>query len=244
MTKTWCLQNILANRAFGVLRYPAAVLYKNLARKEPRRQYYSQTSLLWYRLMFRYLQVFASIGYSHVVLQHAARLCGWNTNDWHHLTCNLRLWPYCWGRPFESQAVGPVHLICTGWHAATQYNQNWQVKLREKVDIFNLVSRGLPSLVTSGLSVTLVLTAGAHWLADAAHPFAIMCRVVFGMDSMKPMLWAVSTAWLSWHIHNLPLVPLYLWWSLCTLYLHACQVRVTVGDSGLCCCACVTTFKR
>ena len=91
MTKTWCLQNILANKAFGVLRYPAAVLYKNLARKEPRRQYYSQTSLLWYRLMFRYLQVFASIGYRHVVLQHAARLCGWNTNDWHHLTCNLRL---------------------------------------------------------------------------------------------------------------------------------------------------------
>ena len=27
---------------------------------------------------------------------------------------------------------------------------------------------------------------------------------------------------------------MYLWWSLCTLYLHACQVRVTVGDSGLC----------
>ena len=28
---------------------------------------------------------------------------------------------------------------------------------------------------------------------------------------------------------------MYLWWSLCTLHLHACQVRVTVGDSGLCC---------
>ena len=24
------------------------------------------------------------------------------------------------------------------------------------------------------------------------------------------------------------------------LFLHACQVRVTVGDSGLCCCTCVT----
>ena len=32
--------------------------------------------------------------------------------------------------------------------------------------------------------------------------------------------------------------------SLCTLYLHACQVRVTVGDSGLCCCTCVTYFER
>ena len=26
----------------------------------------------------------------------------------------------------------------------------------------------------------------------------------------------------------------YLWWSLYTLYLHTCQVRVTVDDSGLC----------
>ena len=32
---------------------------------------------------------------------------------------------------------------------------------------------------------------------------------------------------------------MYLWWSLCTLYLLACQVRVTIGDSGLCCCAIV-----
>ena len=24
----------------------------------------------------------------------------------------------------------------------------------------------------------------------------------------------------------------YLWWSLCALYLHACQMRVSVGDSG------------
>ena len=36
----------------------------------------------------------------------------------------------------------------------------------------------------------------------------------------------------------------YLWWSLCTLHLHACQVRVTIGDSGLCCCTCVTYFAR
>ena len=36
---------------------------------------------------------------------------------------------------------------------------------------------------------------------------------------------------------------MYLWWRLYTLYLHACQVRVTVGDSGLCCCICVTYFE-
>ena len=45
-----------------------------------------------------------------------------------------------------------------------------------------------------------------------------------------------------WAIHR-PWCRMYLWWSLCTLYLHACQVRVTLGDSGLCCCTCVTYFR-
>jgi len=35
-----------------------------------------------------------------------------------------------------------------------------------------------------------------------------------------------------------PQCVMYLWWSLYTLYLLACQVRVTAGDSGLCCWAC------
>ena len=29
-----------------------------------------------------------------------------------------------------------------------------------------------------------------------------------------------------------------------TLYLHACQVRVTLGDAGICCCISVTYFER
>ena len=33
-------------------------------------------------------------------------------------------------------------------------------------------------------------------------------------------------------------------WSLCNLYLLVCQVRVTVGDSGLFCCVRVTSFDR
>ena len=53
-------------------------------------------------------------------------------------------------------------------------------------------------------------------------------------------------------IYTVPLVEfmylvftLYLWSSVGTLYLHACQVRVTVGDSrsGLCC-TCVAYFER
>ena len=35
---------------------------------------------------------------------------------------------------------------------------------------------------------------------------------------------------------------MWLWWSLYTLYLLICRVRVTIGNSGLCC-VCVTSFK-
>ena len=41
-----------------------------------------------------------------------------------------------------------------------------------------------------------------------------------------------------------PFSRMYLWCSLCSLYLCACQVRVAVGDLGLCCCACVACFKQ
>ena len=37
---------------------------------------------------------------------------------------------------------------------------------------------------------------------------------------------------------------MYLLWNLYTLYLHSCRVRVTVGDSGLCSCPRVTSFKH
>ena len=36
---------------------------------------------------------------------------------------------------------------------------------------------------------------------------------------------------------------IYLWWSLCALYLLARQVRVAMGNSGLCC-VCVPSFER
>ena len=39
-------------------------------------------------------------------------------------------------------------------------------------------------------------------------------------------------------------MKLYLWRSLCALHLLACQVRLTVDDSGLSCCGCVMSFKR
>ena len=37
---------------------------------------------------------------------------------------------------------------------------------------------------------------------------------------------------------------MYLWWREWTLYSLTYQVRVTVGDLGLSCCVCVTSFKH
>ena len=33
------------------------------------------------------------------------------------------------------------------------------------------------------------------------------------------------------------------WWSLYTLHLCACRMRVTAGDSRLCCCVCGKCFE-
>ena len=48
--------------------------------------------------------------------------------------------------------------------------------------------------------------------------------------------------WIEFYTSNVKLLSLRmcLWRSLCTLYLLACQMKVTVGDSGLCCCVYVT----
>ena len=42
------------------------------------------------------------------------------------------------------------------------------------------------------------------------------------------------------------ILRMYHWGSLCTLYSNACQVLVTISDSGFCCCACpcVTSFEH
>ena len=41
------------------------------------------------------------------------------------------------------------------------------------------------------------------------------------------------------------MIRMYFWWSVGTWYsLHACQVRVTVAGSGLCCYTCVTYFEH
>ena len=59
---------------------------------------------------------------------------------------------------------------------------------RSKVDVINLATLELSSLnATSGLSLTSVHTAGAHWLTDAVPPFEIQ-QTVFGTDRLKPMV--------------------------------------------------------
>ena len=44
--------------------------------------------------------------------------------------------------------------------------------------------------------------------------------------------------------YTLYILKMYLWWSLGTSYLYACQVRITVGDSGVSCGTWVTYFER
>ena len=58
----------------------------------------------------------------------------------------------------------------------------------------------------------------------------------------------LPTVTLTWHastykVYKHPQMHVPLVQFTYTLYLFACQVRVTVGGLGLCCCVCVTSFK-
>ena len=81
-------------------------------------------------------------------------------------------------------------------------------------------------------------------------PFLVNTRYINSNRCTYPW-WNLCTSYLlgiflTWHASKYKYINsnrgTYFWWSLCTLYLLACQVRVTVGDSGLCCCVCVTSF--
>ena len=98
------------------------------------------------------------------------------------------------------------------------------------------------------------------WLAEAALPEPkVACHTL--SDWLK-LLWTVGpgrscSAQLDGKMYNVQdntinspqrwpqaeELRMYLWWSWCTFYLHASQVRVTVGDSGLCCSVCVMSFE-
>ena len=79
----------------------------------------------------------------------------------------------------EPHEVGSLCLKPTGCHTIQPKLAGLSLS-KGKVDVFNLSTRELPSLVTSGLSFTSAQTAGAHWLADAVHPFEIYHAVLIG----------------------------------------------------------------
>ena len=89
------------------------------------------------------------------------------------------------------------------------------------VSLVRLTSRGVC------MCVQCTDTWHCFFLAIVLFGFSFCCWILAVYTSMY-----LCTPW-----------RMYLWWSLCTLYLLACQVGVAIGDSGLCCCVCVTSFK-
>ena len=94
----------------------------------------------------------------------------------------------------------------------------------------SIVRHQLSGTQTCGLEV---------WHADDALPhFWFKCSPV--NQHTRELISARNT---SFSRKSSKELRMYLWRSLCTWYLHACQVRVTVGYSGLCC-TCLTSFER
>ena len=60
----------------------------------------------------------------------------------------------------------------------------------------------------------------------------MFCRMFTHLCHRVHLKWSVGP----YTSEDPPFMRLYRWWSSCTSYLISCQVRVTVGDSGDCCC--------
>ena len=99
----------------------------------------------------------------------------------------------------------------------------------EEDNITNLSLRLVASTVTSFLVLALLLFM-VHRLRQRRLMLAMRREYFFlsSSDLKQNEAWGACVEFLMQFI--------YLWWSLCTFYLVACQVRVTVGSSGLCCC--------
>ena len=82
----------------------------------------------------------------------------------------------------------------------------------------------IDNIYTSDTGIVSNILVPATGISD--H-FSVCCAL--SVKTVKPLL----------NVHFL-IVPA----ELCPLYLQACQVGVTVGDSGLCCCTCVMYFER
>ena len=91
-------------------------------------------------------------------------------------------------------------------------------------------SKVISAIVVRSFQVLALLTV--TYTCSRFSCFISFCSVISGELHSCPLSLSLVL------IRGWPLV------EFITLYLHACQVRVTVGDSGLCCCTCVTYFER
>ena len=67
-----------------------------------------------------------------------------------------------------------------------------------------------------------LLSAAIRRLPQSSVTFSFIAISISSQHSLRHA--ATCLVWSSWEL-------MYLWWSLCTLYLLACRVRVTEGDS-------------
>ena len=102
--------------------------------------------------------------------------------------------------------------------------------------------------MTNGYTVSYLLLRRAHSMAHV-HQRKAKCKCTIPCSAQKCSLVSQKCSLVAQKCSLVPMAPetvhrthfkhcseasnhlkirMYLWWSLCTLYLHACQVRVTV----------------
>ena len=110
----------------------------------------------------------------------------------------------------------------------------WSATVLELFELYSLL------LLFSLAFSTLLVPVGK----ESTHKGVNWCSKYVTQVQQRP---ESPTVTLTWHACKCKVHKLHqryiLLRGLCTSYLHACQVTVTLSNSGLCCCACATYFK-
>ena len=133
----------------------------------------------------------------------------------------------CWGHGFEGN--GRIHGSKQRWNT---WQTAWQPQRHS-----SRFSRRRPAQLFQG--------CGSRWWHSHATfgVIEVMCMYFVTFRALTRMLVVSYLCLGSKSIKKTSMLRMYLWWSLYTLYLLACQMRVTVDDSGLCCCVCVMSLE-
>ena len=142
----------------------------------------------------------------------------------------------------QNGTVNHWHQNGTEWPASKWHCQSQASKLIS-MSVAGIKMALSVTSIKMALSVTGIKMALSVTIVKIALS-VIGIKMALSVTGVKLALPMTASKWISLSLTGIKLAPSATRIKMTLpVYVHACQVRVTVGDSGLCCCTCVACFE-